>query len=115
MSFTVTHVERRGGGACLQLAGELDMNTAPELAAVLDQLAAAGTHHVLLDLSELTFCDSIGLAAFVRGDNRATASGGWLRLTGATGRVHRVLAVTGLAEVLRHEADAAHSTAWTAG
>ncbi|MEU2615437.1 STAS domain-containing protein [Micromonospora sp. NPDC007271] len=56
------------------------------------------------------FCDSTGIAAFVRGDNRASAAGGWLRLT-ATGRVARVLQLTGLAEVLRYEEDAADPAA----
>ena len=99
----------------LRLAGELDMSTVPELTAVLDRLAAAGTHQLLLDLAELTFLDSTGIAAFVRGDNRASAAGGWLRLTGASGRVDRVLQVTGLAEVLRHDADSGHPRRRTAG
>ena len=103
MAFTVTYAPQDGGGACLRLAGELDLSSAPELNAAIDRLTAEGERHLLLDLSELTFCDSAGIAAFVRGDNRAAADGGWLRVTGATGRVARVLQVTGLAEVLSHE------------
>ncbi|NJP35534.1 STAS domain-containing protein [Micromonospora thermarum] len=105
MTFSVTYAERDGDTARLRLSGELDLSTAAELNAVLDRLAAAGAHRFLVDLSDLTFCDSTGIAAFVRADNRAAARGGWLRLTGATGRVHRVLQVTGLAEVLRHDSD----------
>jgi anti-anti-sigma factor len=104
VTFTVTHGQREGGPACLRLAGELDLSTAPELTTAIDRLAAEGHRELLLDLSELTFCDSTGIAAFVRGDNLAAAAGGWLRITGATGRVARVLEVTGLAEVLSHEA-----------
>ncbi|MET8123286.1 STAS domain-containing protein [Micromonospora sp. NPDC005189] len=100
MTFSVSHVERDGGGACLRLAGELDLSTAPDLTAAIDGLIAVGETRVLLDLTDLTFCDSTGMAVFVRGDNRAAADGGWLRLTGANGRVERVLQVTGLAEVL---------------
>ena len=105
MTFTVAYAQRDGAPVCLRLAGELDMSTAPELNAVIDRLAADGARQFLIDLSGLTFCDSTGIAAFVRGDNRASAQGGWLRVTGATGRVERVLQVTGLAEVLRYEAD----------
>ena len=84
--------------------GELDLSTAPELSAAIDRLTAAGETRVLLkDLTDLTFCDSTGMAVFVRGDNRAAVDGGWLRLTGANGRVERVLRVTGLADVLRYE------------
>ena len=106
MTFSVRHVERDGGGACLRLTGELDLSTAPELSAAIDRLTAAGETRVLLDLTDLTFCDSTGMAVFVRGDNRAAAEGGWLRLTGASGRVERVLRVTGLADVLRYEPEA---------
>ncbi|GAB3937575.1 STAS domain-containing protein [Micromonospora vulcania] len=105
MSFSVRHAGRDGGGACLRLAGELDLSTAGELTAAIDRLWADGEHRVLLDLTDLAFCDSTGMAVFVRGDNRASAKGGWLRVTGATGRVERVLRVTGLAEVLRYEPD----------
>ncbi|MGN9778464.1 STAS domain-containing protein [Micromonospora sp. H33] len=105
MTFSVTYAERDGDAAHVWLSGELDLSTAGEFNAVLDRLAAAGAHRFLVDLSGLTFCDSTGIAAFIRADNRAAAQGGWLRLTGATGRVHRVLQVTGLAEVLRHDSD----------
>ncbi|RLP83432.1 anti-sigma factor antagonist [Micromonospora sp. BL4] len=105
MTFSVRYAGRDGDGHCLRLAGELDLSTAPELAAAIDRLADAGESRILLDLTDLTFCDSTGMAVFVRGDNRAAAAGGWLRLTGATGRVERVLRVTGLADVLHYQPD----------
>ncbi|WP_433528702.1 STAS domain-containing protein [Micromonospora sp. CA-263727] len=105
MTFTVTYVERDGGPTRLCLVGELDVSSAPQLNAVIDRLAAAGERRLLVDLTDLTFCDSTGIAVFVRGDNRAAAEGGWLRVTGASGRVERVLKVTGLADVLGYAAD----------
>lgn len=106
MTFTVAHAQRADGAVCLQLAGELDMSTAPELNAVIDRLFAEGHSRILIDLAGLTFCDSTGIAVFVRGDNAAAALGGWLRLVGATGRVERVLRVTGLADVFRYDPEA---------
>ncbi|MCZ7438004.1 STAS domain-containing protein [Micromonospora sp. WMMC241] len=111
MTFTVTYAQRGEIGAGLRLTGELDLSTAGELNAAIDRLVADGRRELLLDLTELTFCDSTGIAAFVRGDNLVAADGGWLRLTGAGGRVARVLQVTGLAEVLAHRRDAADPTA----
>ncbi|MEU9509956.1 STAS domain-containing protein [Micromonospora sp. NPDC048170] len=105
MTFTVTYADRGSGGTRLRLAGELDLSSAPELNAAIDRLVDGGERRLLVDLTELTFCDSTGIAAFVRGDNRVAADGGWLRVTGASGRVDRVLQVTGLAEVLRYEPD----------
>ncbi|MEU8179622.1 STAS domain-containing protein [Micromonospora sp. NPDC049044] len=114
MTFSVSYVERDGGGACLRLAGELDMGTSPQLTAEIDRLRAAGESRVLLDLTDLTFCDSTGMAVFVRGDNEAAADGGWLRLVGATGRVDRVLRMTGLADVLRYEPESVDPASHTA-
>ncbi|MEH1016758.1 STAS domain-containing protein [Micromonospora sp. CPCC 206060] len=102
MTFTVSYA-LRDAVACLRLVGELDMAAAPELNATIDGLHADGWFRLLADLTELTFCDSSGLAAFVRGDNQSAAAGGWLRITGAHGRVQRVLEISGLAEVLRYD------------
>ncbi|MEU5941385.1 STAS domain-containing protein [Micromonospora sp. NPDC047548] len=52
------------------------MSTACQLNEMIDQLVAGGARHLLLDLTELTFCDSTGIAALVRGDNRVAADGG---------------------------------------
>ena len=95
----------QGGVAHLRLAGELDISTAPQLGEAIDRLLGDGHHRVLVDLTDLDFCDSTGMSAFVRGDNEAAAAGGWLRLTGATGRVARLLRLSGLAEVLGHRQD----------
>ncbi|MEU4554518.1 anti-anti-sigma factor [Micromonospora violae] len=114
MTFSVSYVGRDGGGARLRLAGELDLSTAGELTAAIDRLTAAGETRVLLDLTDLTFCDSTGMAVFVRGDNQAAADGGWLRITGATGRVERVLRVTGLADVLRYQTESVDPAARSA-
>jgi anti-anti-sigma factor len=103
LTFTVAHAQRDDGKVHLRLAGELDLSTAPDLATAIDRLLADGQVNLLVDLAGLTFCDSTGIAAFVRGDNACTAAGGWLRLTGATGRVERVLRMTGLAELLRYD------------
>lgn len=102
MTFTVSYA-LRDAVACVRVVGELDMGAAPELNATIDDLLADGQPRLLVDLTDLTFCDSSGLAAFVRGDNHCTEAGGWLRITGANGRVERVLRISGLAEVLGYE------------
>ncbi|MEE6307780.1 STAS domain-containing protein [Plantactinospora veratri] len=102
MVFSVRHVVH-SKLVRLHLGGELDITTAPTLSAEIDELVDDGHRRLLVDLAELTFCDSSGLAAFVRGDDRAAARGGWLRLTGATGRVERVLRISGLDDLLRYD------------
>lgn len=102
MEISVKYVAP-AGFVCLYLGGELDITTVPEFAATIDKLVEDGQRRLLVDLTELSFCDSSGLAAFVRGDDLAGSRGGWLRLTGATGRVDRVLRISGLAELLRYD------------
>ncbi|MEV0729853.1 MULTISPECIES: STAS domain-containing protein [Polymorphospora] len=102
MTLAITRGES-DGTAVLRLSGELDMATVPVLNSGVDELLGDGRHHILLDLEGLAFCDSAGMASFVRGDNECAARGGWLRLTGFTGPVERVLRVTGLVEVLNYE------------
>jgi anti-anti-sigma factor len=59
-SFRVTPVD----GRTLQLAGELDIASAPVLQAALSTLRPDG--QVSLDLGELTFLDSSGLNTFAQ-------------------------------------------------
>ncbi|MEV4759732.1 STAS domain-containing protein [Micromonospora sp. NPDC049559] len=104
MGFSVTYAEREGI-ARLRLTGELDMTSAPEFNEAVDRLIGTGWYRLLVDLAELDFCDSIGMGALVRGDNLGTAAGGWLRITGATGRVARVLRISGLGDVLGYDGE----------
>jgi len=54
-----TALERRPGGARLRLAGELDLDAAPALAAAAKALPLVG--EVELDLRGVTFLDSAGM------------------------------------------------------
>ena len=58
-------VRRAEGGTRIELAGELDVATAPELARRADEVMTVGGD-VWLDCSELTFADSTGLATLTR-------------------------------------------------
>ncbi len=56
---------------------------------------------MVADVAGLRFCDCAGLKALLRIHRRATASGGWLRLSGAAPRMRRLLRVTMLTDVLQ--------------
>jgi anti-sigma B factor antagonist len=76
--FGIAQVDAPDGTVLLVISGELDLASAPQLAATLDDLAAAGSV-VQLDLSGVSFIDSTGLGAVVRAA-RAARTNGW-RLT----------------------------------
>ncbi len=101
MAFAMRE-EVRGPVTAIKLAGELDMATAPSLQARIAELISSGRSRILLDLSALDFCDSAGLNTFVLGDRHCMPSGGWLRVTKPQGHVARVIALSGVDDVLAY-------------
>lgn len=87
----------------LALAGELDMANAATLAGELENLeAGAGSEPITIDMRELEFIDSTGIAILVAAHRRANVereSGLRFIRSQATG-VQRVMDVTGLEKEL---------------
>ena len=77
------------------VAGELDGYSASSLREQLVELGASGTA-IDLDLSEVTFIDSGGLHALTR----LRQSFALLRIVAVSSRVERLLAMSGLTEVI---------------
>jgi anti-sigma B factor antagonist len=85
----------------LSVAGEVDMATVGDLErAMTDAITADGTAQVTVDIAEVTFCDSSGLAAFDRSYFLAGQRGVLFRLTSPQPGVRQVLQITGLLETL---------------
>ena len=87
-----------GEWAVLALNGEVDLATAPAVRECLNELAGGGARHVVVDLRQVSFLDSIGLGVLVAAYRRLRASDppGSLRLAAANERVVKVFALTGL-------------------
>jgi anti-sigma B factor antagonist len=83
-------------GTVVTLTGELDLASAPELSARIDALLAAGQTRLVIDLGELTFCDSTGIGILIRANNGCQQRNGYLRLAAPNHNVARVLDVVGL-------------------
>jgi anti-anti-sigma factor len=88
---------RDDAGVVVELRGELDVSTAPELrshlASVLDD---HGSSTIVIDLHDLTFIDAAGLGALVHARNHLRSRGGEIRITEPRPIVRKVLDVTGL-------------------
>jgi anti-sigma B factor antagonist len=87
---------REGNCYIVRVLGELDCAVAGEVEMALVLAEKAGAHRILLDIDELTFIDSTGLAVLMRAKHRADAHGGRLRLTRGTGQVSDMLRLTAL-------------------
>ena len=81
--------------------GEIDMETAPQLERVLDEVVAKGALLVTLDLEGVDFLDSSGLRVILGASNKLNAQEGQLLIEGASSAVQRVLEITGIIERLR--------------
>jgi len=82
--------------ARVELCGELDALTSQRCGEFLLALLSEHPSNIVLDLSDLAFCDAGGLGAFVRVANRAEALGCVVTLTGVRPLLARQLRVTGL-------------------
>jgi anti-anti-sigma factor len=82
----------------IELYGELDLASAPELEQVIERAEDTDAAEILIDLSGLKFIDSTGISLLTTASARS--SDGRLKLLRATGQVERVLKLCGLDEKL---------------
>ncbi len=81
--------------------GELDLSTAPELEAPLEEALTGAAASILIDLSDCDFIDSTGIAVIVRAWQRLSKDGehsgdGDLVLCCSNDQVQRLLKITGV-------------------
>jgi anti-sigma B factor antagonist len=96
MDVAVTRPDTRTDPAVLSLSGQLDLDTAARLRTAFDELAGDRRWKVVVDLSGLDFCDSIGLSTIVVGHRLCAAQGGWLSLAAPTPFMVRLLSSVGI-------------------
>ena len=93
-------VEHPDGLLEAAMSGELSFATSkPPLELLMDAIDR-GEIRMVLDLSELGFCDSAGLHMLVRLHQAATKAGGWLRLINVPAPVLRIIKATNLDQLL---------------
>jgi anti-sigma B factor antagonist len=80
--------------------GEVEISSAVDLEARLDQLWQSGRDCVDLDLSKVSFMDSTGLRVLIRTVAHATATESTFRIVAASDEVRRLLRLTGMDAVL---------------
>lgn len=83
------------------VAGEIDLHSASELRARLDEGLARSPSEIRLDLSATTFLDSSGLGVILGRYRRLREKGGQLSIEGAGGTVRSVLELSGLDQIIQ--------------
>jgi anti-sigma B factor antagonist len=93
--------QRQDAAVCvLEVAGELDVLTAPRLSAELDAIVRRTRDDVVIDLRKAVFIDSAGLDILLNVHRRLDRAGRQLRVVCGDGPVKRVIELARLTETL---------------
>ncbi|AWL86823.1 metal ABC transporter ATPase [Streptomyces sp. TSRI0445] len=79
MTLKVDEAEQNSW-AVLRISGELDLVTSPVVRQSVHEAVAEGQHDVVLDLSDVFFCDSSGVGVLIASRRLMKSCGGRLRL-----------------------------------
>ncbi|GGT21258.1 anti-sigma factor antagonist [Streptomyces kurssanovii] len=107
---------RQGAWTVLHVCGELDLVSSPVVRQRVHDAVAAGHHDVVLDLSEVFFCDSSGVGVLIAARRLMRSCRGRLRLIlparGAEdgSHVNRVLGALGVRRLFEVYADTGSAT-----
>ena len=91
----------RGSRTTITLAGEIDLDTAPAVRAMVEDCLREGIRTIDLDLTVLTFCDVSGLNTFLAAAECTAQVGGALILHNPRPILVRLFDATGTAFLLR--------------
>jgi anti-sigma B factor antagonist len=86
------------GRATVRVRGELDIATADQAYTYLRDVVDSQDGPVMMNLSELSFCDAAGLGVLARVAGYARRSGRSLKLTAARPALLRIMHITGMDE-----------------
>lgn len=100
-----------GDRTVVEVAGEIDVYTAPKLREMLIDLVAGGAYHIVVDMEQVDFLDSTGLGVLVGGLKRVRAHDGSLDLVCSKDRILKIFRVTGLSKVFPIHASIAEALA----
>lgn len=100
-------VDRDGTTTVLTVRGEIDLYTAPLLRKALHEAIGSADECVVVDLTDVTFMASSGLAALISGMDHAHSRSCVLRLAGGGRAVRRPLQAAGLDRHFEHYPSAA--------
>lgn len=99
------------GRVVLTVVGEIDLSTASQFHALLDEAVSLGTSPttITVDMAGVSFCDAQMLGVLVDVNRRLEAVGSRLTVRSVPERIYRLFEVTGLIDVLHVEGAAVNA------
>ncbi|MET1025875.1 MAG: STAS domain-containing protein [Dongiaceae bacterium] len=104
--MAVGRISEQGGRIIIALEGEIDLENAPAVRQALLEHLKAGKS-LLVDMAQVSYIDSSGIASLVEGLQVARKHGCDLALVSVSPRAHRVLELARLDKVFAIHADLA--------
>ena len=85
----------------LPLKGEIDLHVSPVITASLNAMIEKKPDRVVIDLSDVTYIDSAGLAALIQAMQKVEAYGGKFLLAGLQETVRSIFEISRLDQVFQ--------------
>jgi anti-sigma B factor antagonist len=104
-----------GGTVIIEAPEDLDVYTAPAVRNLIARLVNGGTRQIVIDMEQVGYMDTAGMAVFIGAQRRLGESGGRLAVVATADHVLRPLRVTGLAKRLHIYQEVADALADLAG
>ncbi len=94
MNFRVSSAPVAEGVTAIDLAGEVDLHTAPELKEELHRVIDEGARFVIVDLTDTTFLDSTALGVLLGGLKRLRPEDGGVLLVCGNPSIRKIFEIT---------------------
>src|SRR5205814_8097675 len=95
----------------VQVKGEIDVNDNPPVTAALTEVIEQKPERVVVDLSEVSYIESAGLAALIQAMQKVEGYGGKFMLSGLQETVRSIFEISRLDQVFQIFPDAAAALA----
>lgn len=89
----------------IDLEGEVDVYTAPQLKQKIIELLDIGSRHITVDLTSVDYLDSTALGVLIGGLKRLREHDGTLDLICPNPRIRRIFEITGLDKIFDMHAE----------
>lgn len=91
-----TQVQEIDGMKVLDVAGEIDVYTAPQFKDAVNGIIDSGQKHLIVDMGSVTYMDSSGFATLLSATRRLRPQGGTVSLVKCSSAIDRILRITRL-------------------
>jgi anti-sigma B factor antagonist len=88
--------EEKSGVLIYRMTGDIDINTSPDVKKSFDKMISSKKGKVVINLKDVGYVDSSGLATLVEILKNLRSYGGKLKLTNLTGKVKGLFEITKL-------------------